>query len=109
MATYGYATTREHDWRTEAKQAMRDALKSPAVFATLIVCATILGLALLGVLGWLAWAQRDASTVLGLVNLLISAFLLKRVSDVDARASRVEQQTNGHTTRLMDVALKDKE
>lgn len=109
MAAYSYAGAQDHDWRTEAKQVMRDALRSPAVVGVLIFCSTLVALALIGVLGWLAWAQRDASTVLGLVNLLISAFLLKRVSDVDARASRVETQTNGHTTRLLDVALKDKE
>lgn len=89
---------------------MRDVLqRSPAVLITVVLCGTIIALSLIGVLGWLAWAQRDASTVLGLVNLLISAFLLKRVSDVDARASRVEAQTNGQSQRLMDAVLKEKD
>lgn len=97
-------------WWTEVREAMRDAMRSSTpVLVTMIVCGTILGLALVGVLGWLAWAQRDASTVLGLVNLLISAFLLKRVSDVDGRVVKVETQTNGHTKRLMDAVIKDKE
>lgn len=88
---------------------MKDAMRNPGVVAVLIVCSTVLGLALLGVMGWLLYQQRDVSTLLTLVNTFVSVFLLKRMSDVDGRVGKVESQTNGHTTRLMDAALKDKE
>lgn len=96
------------DW-TGVRQAMKEALQSRAVWITLILCGTFIALALVGVLGWLAWAQRDASYIMTLVNTFLTALLFKRVSDVNGRVVTIEQQTNGHTKRLMDAALKDKE
>ena len=98
-------------WPTlrEVRQTMRDAMRSPVVLAVAIVCGTILGLGLLGSLAWLAYVQRDATTIMTLVNSILSIYTLKRVSDVDGRVRIVETQTNGHTTRLMNVALRDKE
>lgn len=95
------------DW-TGVRQAMKDALQSRAVLITVILCGTVVALALVGVLGWLAWAQRDASYIMTLVNTFLTALLFKRVSDVNGRVVTIEQQTNGHTARLMDAALKDK-
>lgn len=80
---------------------MREALQSRAVLAVAIVCGTVVALALLLVLGWLIYAQRDATVILSLVSILLNAL-------VYGRLRKVEQQTNGHTTRLMDAALKDK-
>lgn len=81
-------------------------LQRTGVLITLIVCGTVVALGLLGVVGWLLYQQRDAQTVLNLVNLVLTAFLFKRVGDVDTRTARVEQHVNGNTTRLMDAALK---
>lgn len=80
-------------------------LKTPWVMAVLIICGTLVSLGLLGVLAWLIYSERDAQTILALVNLFITAFLWKRVGDVDTRAARVEQQTNGNTTKILDAAL----
>lgn len=84
---------------------MKDAAKSPGVLIAIIICGTIVALALVGILGWLAWAQRDASFIMTLVNTVLAAWSLKRVSDVDGRVGRVEQQTNGHMTRMMDATF----
>jgi len=109
MASYGLTHTARVDWWTEVRQAMNDALKSKGVLVTVVICATAVTLALIGVLGWLAWAQRDANYIMTLVNTLLTALLFKRVSDVNGRVVSIERHTNGHTTRLMDAALKDKE
>lgn len=102
MSTYGLVRPAVTDWRQEARQAMKDALQSRAVVVTFVICGTVVSLALVGALAWLAWAQRDATMVLSLVSLALNAL-------VYGRLRKVEQQTNGHTTRLMDAALKDKE
>lgn len=97
------------DWWAEVKATMNDALKSKGVLITVVLCGTVVALALVGVLAWLAWAQRDASYIMTLVNTLLTALLFKRVSDVNGRVVSIEKHTNGHTTRLMDAALRDKE
>lgn len=84
-------------------------LRSTGAIITLIICGTVLGLGLLFVMGWLLYTEHEVQTIVSLINLLVTAFLYKRIGDVDVRAARVEQQTNGHTARLMDAALKDKE
>lgn len=94
-----------HSLIGEIKAAMKDATKSPGVLIAIIICATIVSLSLVGILGWLAWAQRDASFIMTLVNTVLAAWSLKRVSDVDGRVGKVEQQTNGHMTRVMDAAF----
>ena len=109
MAAVGIELHQPFDLWTEVRAAMKDAVRSPGVLAVLIVCSTILGLALLAVLGFLAWTQRDATTILTMVNMFISVFLLKKVGDVNGRVTSIEKQTNGHTTRLMDAALSQKE
>lgn len=96
------------DW-TGVRQAMKDALQSRGVWITMILCGTVVALGLIGVLGWLAWAQRDASYIMTLVNTLLTALLFKRVSDVNGRVQTIEKHTNGTQTRLLDAALKDKE
>lgn len=101
MTAIGWHDNQE-SWWTEAKASMREALQSRAVLATAIVCGTFIALALLLVLGWLIYAQRDATLILSLVSILLNALVYSRLR-------RVEQQTNGHTTRLMDAALKDRE
>ena len=106
---WGDNDLRDGNLWTEARQAMRDALQSRGVMVTAIICGTFVALALVGVLGWLAWAQRDANYIMTLVNTVLTALLFKRVSDVDGRVKSVETNTNGHTTRLMDAALKTKE
>src|SRR5262245_18381323 len=95
--------------RRQLSTGVRDMLRTPWVLAVASTCATIVALGLLGVVGWLLYTQRDAQTILNLVNLFLTAFLFKRIGDVDARTQRVEQNTNGHTTRLLDVALKNKD
>jgi len=105
MVTLDVAAVRP-GWWTEVRGAMKDALaQSRAVLVTLIICATLVILAVVGVLGWLAWAQRDASMVMSLVNTLVNVFVLKRLSDVNGRIWTIEQQTNGNTQRLMDAAF----
>ena len=80
-------------------------LKHPGVMVAAIICGTILGLGLIGVLGLLLWAGKDTAALLTLVNALVSAMIYAKVRNVDARATRIEAQTNGATTRLMDHAL----
>lgn len=84
-------------------------MKSSAVWITLIICATLLGLGLLTVIGWLLYTDKDTAAVLTLVNTVMAAAVYGKVWSTHATTKRVEQQTNGNTTRLMDAALKDKE
>lgn len=77
----------------------------PAVLITAIIGGTVLGLGLLAVVGWLLYSQRDAQTILNLVNLFLTAFLFKRVGDVDTRTARVEQHVNGNTTKMLDAVI----
>lgn len=79
--------------------------QKPAVLITALVCGCVLGLGLLLVVGWLLYSQRDAQTVLNLVNLFLTAFLFKRIGDVDTRTARVEQHVNGNTSKLMDAVI----
>lgn len=111
MTAIGYSGSlrTEHNWWTEAREAMRDAMQSRAVAAVAIVCGTLVVLVFLGIMGWLLYTQRDATMLMTLVNTIVSVFLYKRLSDVDGRVRGVEKQTNGHTTRLMEAALKDKQ
>lgn len=109
MTAFGIDLHQPYDLWKELRSGMRDALRSPGVLAVLIVCSTILGLALISGLVFLAWTQRDATTILTMVNMVMSVFLLKRVGDVNGRVTSIEKQTNGHTTRLMDAALGQKE
>jgi len=83
-------------------------LRHPAVFITAIMCGTVLGLGLLGVVGWLLYSGKDTAAILTLVNALVSAGIYAKLRDVDGKTTRVEQSVNGNTTRLMDAALKDK-
>lgn len=80
-------------------------LMDSKVLVTLAVCATVLGLALLSVVGILLYFGKDTAALLTLVNVLITAFGLAKTYSVDRRTTRIEQQTNGTTTRLMDHAL----
>lgn len=109
MAVYELQGPTRVDWWTEVRAAMNDALKSKGVLVTVVICGTVVALALVGVLGWLAWAQRDASYIMTLVNTFLTALLFKRVSDVNGRVVSIEKHTNGTTTRLLDATLKDKE
>lgn len=79
--------------------------RTPSVMVALIICATILGLALFGVMGVLLYYGKDAGIFMTLVNAFLTAAVYAKVRDVDQKATRVEQQTNGATTRLMDHAL----
>lgn len=79
--------------------------QKPAVLITAIVCGTVLCLGLLTVVGWLLYWQRDTSTILTLVNLFLTAFLFKRVGDVDTRAAQIERHVNGTNTKLVDAVL----
>jgi len=90
----------------EVRSSMRDALRSPWVVAVLILCSTVAVLAVLFVVGWLLYANRDPAVVVSLINTAINAFLLKQMATMDGRVRTVETQTNGHTTRLMEAALK---
>ena len=111
MAVYEVPSPTRVDWLTEVRAAMNDALKSKGVLVTVIICGTVVTLALVGVLGWLAWAQRDANYIMTLVNTLLTALLFKRVSDVNGRVVSIEKHTNGTTSRLLDATIgaKDKE
>ena len=93
------------DFWAEVKAAMNDALKSKGVLITFIICATFVAVGLIGVLAWLAWAQRDANYIMTLVNTMLTALLFKRVSDVNGRVVSIEKHTNGTTSRLLDATL----
>ena len=84
---------------------MKAVAQTPAVLITTIICASLLGMGLLFVVGWLLYTQRDAQTVLNLVNLFLTAFLFKRIGDVDTRTARVEQHVNGNTTKMLDAVI----
>lgn len=77
---------------------VRAMLKSPAVMVAAIAAGTLLGLGLLATVGWLLYADKPVTDLLSLVSLLISGATY-------AKAKRIEQQTNGNTSRLMDHAL----
>jgi len=94
------------DWWQEAREAMKDAARTPGVLVALIICATIVALGLLGVLGWLLYAQRDATIILTLVNTAVTLFIWTKVHTVDRRTGQIEKQTNGTSERLLDAALK---
>ena len=79
--------------------------QSRAVMVTLIICGTILGLALLSVIGVLLYFGKDTAALLTLVNVFITAANLTKTYGVERRTSRIEAQTNGTQTRLMDHAL----
>lgn len=79
--------------------------QSRAVMVTLIICGTILGLALLSVVGILLYFGKDTAALLTLVNVFITAAGLAKTYSVERRTSRIEAQTNGTATRLMDHAL----
>ncbi len=80
-------------------------MKSPAVAVTLIIVGGVLGLGLLGVFGFLVYVQRDTSSILNLVNLLLTSGALAKVYSVSAKTDRIEKNTNGAQTRLLDHAL----
>lgn len=84
-------------------------LKTPAVAVAAIIAGTVLGLGLLGVVGWLLFADKDTAAILTLVNTILASASLAKTYAVASKADRIADQTNGHTTRLMDAALKDKE
>jgi hypothetical protein len=84
---------------------MKAFTQNPAVLITAVICGCVLGLGLLFVVGWLLYTQRDAQTVLNLVNLFLTAFLFKRIGDVDTRTARVEQHVNGNTTKMLDAVI----
>lgn len=110
MSAIGVSPVRP-TWWAEVRKMMKDAGTagpSSNVIKTLIICATIIILALFIIVGWLAYAQRDATTIVAILNLLISSFILKQIYNVDGRVRGVENQTNGNTSRLMDAALKDR-
>jgi hypothetical protein len=84
---------------------MKAIMSKPSVLITAIICGCVLGLGLLFVVGWLIYANRDTQTILTLVSLFLTAFLYKRVGDVDTRTARVEQNVNGNTSKLMDAVI----
>jgi len=84
-------------------------LRSTGVVVTLIICGSVVTLGLLGIIGWLLYAGRDTAAILTLVNSLIAAVTYMKLRDVDSRTTRVEQNVNGNTTRLMDAALRTKQ
>lgn len=113
MTTYGLAVRPtaydKTTWRQEVREAMRDAVRTPGVLVALIVCGTVVALGLLGVLGWLLYAQRDATVILSLVNMAVSLFVWTKVHSVDRRTGQIEKQTNGTSERLLDAALNKRE
>lgn len=94
MTSIPLRMNRPFDWRSEVKQAVRDALGTPWVLAVAMVCATVMGLALLGVMGWLVFYNRDATTILTMVSLFLNALLYNRMrrqeSAIDATHARID-------------------
>ena len=80
------------------KAEVREMLKSTAVLITAIVGAVVLGVALLFVVGYLIYADKPVTELLGLVSIIISGATY-------AKAKNIEKQTNGAQSRLMDHAL----
>ena len=77
-------------------------LKHPAVAVAALLCGTVVALAVLGIAGWLLYAGKDAVAIFTFVNGILGAWILVKLRGV-------EKNTNGTNTRLLDVALKDKE
>lgn len=84
---------------------VKEMMQSRSVMVTLIICGTVLGLALLSVIGVLLYFGKDTAALLTLVNVFITAANLTKTYGVERRTSRIEAQTNGTQTRLMDHAL----
>jgi hypothetical protein len=78
---------------------------TPRVVVTMIICGTVLGMALLAIVGILLFYGKDTAALLTLVNVVITAAGLAKTYSVSARTARIEAQTNGTQTRLMDHAL----
>lgn len=101
----GSATLRNLDLGLPTWEEVKRMMKTTAVMVTLIVCGTVLGLALLSVIGILLYYGKDTAALLTLVNVFITGAGLAKTYSVDRRTTRIEQQTNGTQTRLMDHAL----
>lgn len=72
---------------------------------TLIIMGGFVALGALAAVGYLVYAQRDASAILNLVNLLISGLAFKAASEARAGVQQVREQTNGTQTKLIDAML----
>lgn len=80
-------------------------LRTPAVAVAAIVGGTVVGLGMLAVIGVLLYAGKDTTALLTLVNLVLTGGSMAKIYSVAAKAERIESNTNGTTTRLMDHAL----
>lgn len=85
-------------------KGFREMLRSPAVLIVMIICSTVLTLGLLGAIVWLTATEHGTEAIFTLITL----FAVPVLGAMWANLTTMNQRLNGHTTRLMDAALKDK-
>ena len=80
-------------------------LRTPAVFVTAIICGTLLGGGVLFVIYQLLEHGKDANQITSFINTLVSVVIYAKLRSVDGRVVKVEAQTDGTQSRLLDHAL----
>lgn len=84
--------------------------ESPPVNRTVvIVCVTLLTLAMFGLYGWVSYKGGSVSSLLQFLGVSIvptATAMASYLSSSGVRrvVDRVQEQTNGNTTRLLDIA-----
>lgn len=83
-------------------------LERPAVAITAIVAATLLLLSFVSALTFLAYTGHSTETlafviITPVVGLLVA--LLRKMGRIEEKASQIQHQTNGNTSRLLDAVL----
>lgn len=64
-----------------------------------MICATLVVLGLLGMVGWLVYSDRPTDALL----LIMTSLLVPLLTTVLAKITTVQHQTNGTTGRLLDA------
>lgn len=78
---------------------------STGVLITLIVCATVGVLAVVGAIVVLVINGRDTAALLSLVSVLISAVSAKAALEARGAAREAKDNTNGTQTKLVDAMV----
>lgn len=84
------------------KEAMRT---NTGVMVAAIVGGVVVTLAAIGAVVLLVMWERDTSALFTMVNLLITAFVLKQGAETRATARTIAENTNGTQARLIDAAV----